>query len=112
MKKHIKYLIGTGALVCVSVTGCKKAFFNRPPENQITVGTYYQTAAEVQSSTNILYAAPWFGFNGKAFLAIGDLASGNVRCYAGTDGEFDPFVILQKATLLKAYKVPGTRCIR
>jgi hypothetical protein len=91
MKKHIKYLIGAGALVVTASTGCKKEFFNRPPQDQSTVGTYYQTAAEIQSSTNILYAAPWFGFNGKSFLAIGDLQSGNVICYAGTDGEFDPF---------------------
>lgn len=90
MKKNIKYLIGA-ALIGVAATGCKKDFFNRPPENASTVGTYYQTTDQVQSSTNILYAAPWFGFNGKAFLAIGDLQSGNARCYAGTDGEFDSF---------------------
>jgi hypothetical protein len=91
MKKYIKYLIGAGALIGVTATGCKKDFFNRPPEDRSTVGTYYQTDAQVQSSTNILYAAPWFGFNGKAFLAIGDLQSGNARCDAGTDGEFDAF---------------------
>src|SRR5258708_31778469 len=91
MKKHIKYLIGAAALIAMASAGCKKDFFNRPPEDKITVGTYYQTVSQVQSSTNILYAAPWFGFNGKAFLAIGDLQSGNARCYAGTDGEFDPF---------------------
>src|ERR1700743_2330868 len=91
MKKHIKYLVGIGALVAVAAAGCKKDFFNRPPEDRATVGTYYQTADQVQSSTNILYAAPWFGFNGKAFLAIGDLQSGNARCDAGTDGEFDAF---------------------
>ena len=90
MKKHIKYLIGA-AVIGVAATGCKKSFFNRPPEDKSTVGTYYQTTAQVQSSTNILYAAPWFGFNGKAFLAIGDLQSGNARCDAGTDGEFDYF---------------------
>ncbi len=87
----IKYLIGTGALVAMSFLGCKKEFFNRPPENASTVGTYYKTTAQVQSSTNILYAAPWFGFNGKAFLAIGDLQSGNAICWAGTDGSFDAF---------------------
>src|ERR1700709_1508349 len=91
MKKHIKYLIGAGALVSVITVGCKKDFFNRPPENASTVATYYQTSAQVQSSTNILYAAPWFGFNGKAFLAISELQSGNARCYAGTDGSFDAF---------------------
>jgi hypothetical protein len=91
MKKHIKYFIVAGALVSTASAGCKKEFFNRPPQDQSTVGTYYQTVEQVQSSTNILYAAPWFGFNGKAFLAIGDLQSGNATCYAGTDGAFDAF---------------------
>ncbi|MEO5944911.1 MAG: RagB/SusD family nutrient uptake outer membrane protein [Ferruginibacter sp.] len=87
----IKYLITAGALIAVASTGCKKDFFNRPPENASTVGTYYKTTDQVQSSTNILYAAPWFGLNGKAFLAIGDLQSGNAVCYAGADGSFDAF---------------------
>ncbi len=90
MKKYIK-LIGAASVLAMSTTGCKKDFFNRPPDNSATVGTYYQTADQVQSSTNILYAAPWFGFNGKAFLAMGDLQSGNARCYQGTDGSFDAF---------------------
>jgi hypothetical protein len=86
MKKHYLYIA-----LALTTTSCSKNFFNRPPEDQSTVGTYYQTTDEVQSSTNILYAAPWFGLNGKAFLAIGDLMGGNARCYAGTDGEFDAF---------------------
>jgi hypothetical protein len=91
MKKKILFLVATGAWIATVSTGCQKSFFNRPPENQVTVATYYQNTAEVQSSTDILYAAPWFGFNGKAFLAIGDLQAGNAACYAGTDNEFDPF---------------------
>jgi len=86
-----KYLFHLILVVGLFVTGCKKDFFNRPPENASTVGTYYQTTDQVQSSTNILYAAPWFGLNGKAFLAIGDLQAGNAICYAGTDGAFDAF---------------------
>jgi hypothetical protein len=91
MKQHIKLLIGSGSLIALMASGCKKDFFNRPPESQLTVGTYYQTVAQVQASTDILYAAPWFGLNGKAFLAMGDLQSGNAACYAGTDGSFDAF---------------------
>jgi hypothetical protein len=91
MKKHIKYLIGIGALVGAAAAGCKKDFFNRPPGNAPTVGTYYQTTEEVQSSTNILYAAPWFGFNGKAFLATSEVLSGNARCYVGADQEFGAY---------------------
>lgn len=87
----IKYIIGFVTLITLVSVGCKKDFFNRPPESALTVGTYYQTADQVQSCTNILYAAPWFGFNGKAALAIGDLQSGNAICWAGTDGSFDAF---------------------
>lgn len=89
MKNNIKYLIGAMAVTGMLTVGCKDAFFNRPPENEPTVGTYYKTTAQVQSSTNILYSAPWFGFNGKALEAITALESGNARCWAGTDGEFD-----------------------
>jgi hypothetical protein len=88
MKKHIQYLIGAVVLVGLIMTGCNKEFFNRPPENEPTVGTYYKTTDQVQSSTNILYSAPWFGLNGKALEAITALQSGNARCYPGTDGEF------------------------
>lgn len=91
MKKYISYIIVIGVALATITSSCKKEFFNRPPENSSTVGTYYKTADQVQSSTNILYAAPWFGFNGKAFLAISELQSGNARCYAGTDGSFDAF---------------------
>ena len=90
MQQHKIYLL-TGVLLTVLAAGCTKDFFNRPPENALAVGSYYQTVAQVQNSTDILYAAPWFGLNGKAFLAIGDLASGNAICYAGTDGAFDAF---------------------
>ena len=70
-------------LVSLSTTGCKKEFFNRPPEDQYTVGGYYTTAAQVQSSTNALYAAPWFGWNTKVSWAITEMASGNGR--SGSD---------------------------
>jgi hypothetical protein len=90
MKRHLKYLI-ICAVVAMTATGCKKDFFNRPPENAPTVGTYYQTTGEVQASTNILYAAPWFGFNGKAFLATSEMLSGNARCYIGADPEFGAY---------------------
>ena len=110
MKQNIKLLIGFGSAIAILGAGCKKSFFNRPPENQLTVGTYYQTVAQVQASSDILYAAPWFGLNGKAFLAIGDLQGGNAICYAGTDGSFDPFRSLStegNATAPKRWRAPG-----
>ena len=90
--KHNKIFIALSALALMMATSCSKAFFNRPPESTSTVGTYYQNDAQVQASTNILYAAPWFGFNGKAFLATSELLSGNCVCYVGTDPEFGAYV--------------------
>ncbi len=69
----------------------KRIFLTGHPKTSRRSGPIIKRLAEVQSSTNILYAAPWFGFNGKAFLAVGDLQAGNAVCYAGTDGEFDAF---------------------
>ncbi|HMP20637.1 MAG TPA: RagB/SusD family nutrient uptake outer membrane protein [Ferruginibacter sp.] len=88
---QLRYILSIAVLIAATTTSCKKDFFNRPPENAATVGSYYQTADQVRSSTNILYAAPWFGFNGKAFLGICELQAGNAMCYAGSDGSFDAF---------------------
>jgi len=83
MKKDKKYLFGIAALIGLStITSCKKDFFNRPPDAGITVGSYYQTTQQVQTSTNVLYGSPWFGWNNKAGWSITELASGNGRTYS------------------------------
>jgi starch-binding outer membrane protein, SusD/RagB family len=89
--KYNKTLIAISAATVMIAAGCSKTFFNRPPVSASTVGTYYQNDAQVQASTNILYAAPWFGFNGKAFLATSELLGGNCVCYVGTDPEFGAY---------------------
>jgi hypothetical protein len=38
------------AMASVVMTGCKKEFFDRSPESQSTVGTYYKTTSQVQAS--------------------------------------------------------------
>lgn len=81
------------ALTGVIASGCKKDFFNRPPESQTTVGSYYQTADQVKASTNALYAAPWFGFNTKVGWSISELASGNGRTYSSDVVAFGNFSV-------------------
>src|ERR1700753_319107 len=82
MKRHIKYITGMAAMASVLAAGCKKDFFNRPPESQGTVGNYYQTTDQVQASTNGLYGSPWFGWNNKVGWAITELSSGNGVTYS------------------------------
>ena len=93
MKKNFKYIISMAALAGIVATGCKKDFFNRPPENASTVGTYYQTTAQVQASTNALYAAPWFGYNTKVSWAISEMMSGNGRSYSSDVVNFGNFSV-------------------
>src|SRR3569833_1400891 len=88
MKRHIKYITGMAAMAAILVTGCKKDFFNRPPESAVTVGNYYQTTSQVQASTNGLYGSPWFGWNNKVGWAITELSSGNGLTYSSDVNAF------------------------
>jgi hypothetical protein len=82
MKKYIKHLMCFAAVSLVATTGCKKDFFNRPPEDAITVDNFYQTNDQVIASTNALYNSPWFNWVGKSGWAITELAGGNGRTYS------------------------------
>lgn len=88
-----KYLLVLLTAVGVTVSGCKDSFFNRPPEDALTLDSYYQTADQVRASTNALYNVPWFDFNNKAFWAITELSSGNARTYSGDVVNFGNFSV-------------------
>jgi hypothetical protein len=88
MKRHIKYITGLAVVASVLTAGCKKDFFNRPPESQVTVGNYYQTTAQVQAATNGLYGSLWFGWNNKVGWAITELSSGNGFTYSSDVNAF------------------------
>jgi hypothetical protein len=89
MKRHIKYITGIAAIALIVSSGCKKDFFNRPPETGVTVGNYYQTVSQVQASTNGLYGSLWFGWNNKVGWAITELASGNAFTYSSDVSAFN-----------------------
>jgi hypothetical protein len=90
MKKYLIFVLPAILFTC-----CKKDFFNRPPEDAVTVGNFYQTTQQVQASTNALYAAPWFGWNSKAGWSISELASGNGRTYSSDVSAFGDFFRFQ-----------------
>lgn len=81
------------AISCVGLTSCKKEFFNRAPEDAITLDNYYQTNDQVANSTNALYSTPWFGWNTKASWAITEMASGNGRSYSSDVVNFGNFSV-------------------
>jgi len=88
MKRHTKYITGLVVAASVLTAGCKKDFFNRPPQSQVTVGNYYQTTAQVQAATNGLYGSLWFGWNNKVGWAITELSSGNGFTYSSDVNAF------------------------
>ncbi len=88
MKRHIKYITGLAVITSMLAAGCKKDFFNRPPESSVTVGNYYKTTSQVQAATNGLYGSPWFGWNNKVGWAITELSSGNGFTYSSDVNAF------------------------
>ncbi|MEP6610964.1 MAG: RagB/SusD family nutrient uptake outer membrane protein [Mucilaginibacter sp.] len=82
MKSYKKYIAGLTFVSCIIGTSCKKDFFNQPPQDQITLASFYKTADQVNASTNGLYNNVWFSWNNKASWAITELSGGNARTYS------------------------------
>ncbi|RYE36804.1 MAG: RagB/SusD family nutrient uptake outer membrane protein [Sphingobacteriaceae bacterium] len=93
MRKYNKQIIVLAALINLIASSCKKEYFDRVPLSQITVDNFYQTTDQINASTNLLYAAPWFGYSGKAGWSIADLSSGNGRTYSSDVINFQDFTV-------------------
>jgi hypothetical protein len=95
MKTFHKYRIFLALLAALSTmaSSCSKSFSDRPPVDQITVDNFYQSNSQVQASTNILYSAPWFGYQTKVGWSITELYGGNGRTYSGDVINFGNFSV-------------------
>ncbi|UEG51905.1 RagB/SusD family nutrient uptake outer membrane protein [Mucilaginibacter daejeonensis] len=93
MKKNINYIPFFFIPVILILTGCKKEFFNRPPESALTLDNFYQNTDQVRSSTNALYNSPWFHWNNQASWAITELYGGNARTYSSDVVNFGKFAV-------------------
>lgn len=54
------------------LSGCKKSFLDRPPQDSIVDANFYQTSDQVLAGTAGLYNVVWFAYNDKASHGIGD----------------------------------------
>ena len=93
MKTFIKYILSFILIGSFTISGCKKDFFNRPPESALTLGNFYQNTDQVRSSTNDLYNAPWFHWNNQASWAITEVYGGNARTYSSDVVNFGKFAV-------------------
>lgn len=71
-------------------TSCKEEFLNQTPQSAITIDNFFQTKEQVLASTATLYGFPWFNFNDRAVVPMGDIMGGNVHTY---DPSFQAFMV-------------------
>ena len=75
MKYNSKYNF---LFLVLLLASCSKDFIDRPSENGPTLDVYYNTAAEVNAATGLLYNTIWYDWQDKAFHAIGEAQGGNM----------------------------------
>ncbi|THU40223.1 RagB/SusD family nutrient uptake outer membrane protein [Niastella caeni] len=101
-KRYFNYILL--AMAVATVTGCKKNFLTRPPEDSIVADVFYKTTDELRAGTAPLYNIVWFDYNDKAALSFGDARAGNM--ISNDRDMFYKFAVTATDvnTLLPAYK--------
>ena len=117
MKYNSKYNF---LFLVLLLASCSKDFVDRPSENGPTLDVYYNTAAEVNAATGLLYNTIWFDWQDKAFHAIGEAQGGNMLTPNGDSnygsGVYNNFKVQSTDVLVAAswkslYKVAGNATV-
>ncbi len=87
-KKIFLYILLTSLLIA-----CSEDFLERPPLDAITIDNFYQTPAQLDAASALLYGWPWFTINDKAHWTIGDSRSGNDWTSDGALAQFFTFSV-------------------
>ncbi|HSC37753.1 MAG TPA: RagB/SusD family nutrient uptake outer membrane protein, partial [Chitinophagaceae bacterium] len=82
---HSIIIPALAAMALLGASSCKKSFFNGVPTDQYTLGSLYNSAAEVKLATGALYGKPWFYFNCQYSMGLGDTYAGNSTGDADVD---------------------------
>jgi len=59
------------------MTSCSKDFLNRPPQDSVVDGGFYQTDDQMRAATALLYGRIWTDYNDKATYGLGDFRGGS-----------------------------------
>src|SRR5699024_8165866 len=89
-KNRLGFITGI-VVLAVILTSCGDSFLNTKPKDSISLSNFYASNAQVEASTNILYDAPWFGWNNKASWSITEMQAGNGRSYSNDVVSFNDF---------------------
>jgi starch-binding outer membrane protein, SusD/RagB family len=86
MKKVIRYFLGTA--LAFTISACSEDFLEYIPEDQPTVGAWYNNEAEIRQSTASLYGRVWWAVNDQFSWLAGDVMAGDIHHNWDQEGQF------------------------
>lgn len=104
MKKLLKLFMMVMLLPLLSLFSCSDEFLDAPSENQLTPGDLPEGVTAFDGIAESLYFKPWFTFNDKFLIAVGDMYAGNAFTFDGAYAQFkDAQVTSQNPILTEGY---------
>lgn len=88
MKKRLKLYIMAMLTALLSLISCSDEFLNAPSENQLTPSDLPEGVTAFDGIAESLYFKPWFSFNDKFLIAVGDMYAGNAFTFDGAYSQF------------------------
>lgn len=104
MKKLFKLFMMGMLIPLLSLFSCSDDFLDAPSENQLTPADLPEGVTAFDGIAESLYFKPWFTFNDKFLIAVGDMYAGNAFTFDGAYAQFkDAQVTSQNPILTEGY---------
>ena len=104
MQKHLKLVMIGVVIPLLSLFSCSDEFLDAPSENQLTPSDLPEGITPFDGIAESLYFKPWFTFNDKFLIAVGDVYAGNAFSFDGAYAQFkDGQVTSQNPILTEGY---------
>lgn len=104
MKKYFNLFMIVLLVAILSFTSCTNEFLDAPSENQLTAADLPEGITPFDGIAESLYFKPWFTFNDKFLIAVGDMYAGNAFTFDGAYAQFkDGQVTSQNPILTEGY---------
>jgi hypothetical protein len=88
MQKRFKLFMIGMLIPFLSLFSCSDEFLDAPSENQLTPSDLPEGITAFDGIAESLYFKPWFTFNDKFLIAVGDMYAGNAFTFDGAYAQF------------------------
>lgn len=104
MKNVVKPLLIVMFITLLSLVSCSDEFLDAPSENQLTPADLPEGITPFDGIAESMYFRPWFAFNDKFLIAVGDMYAGNAFTFDGAYQQFkEAQVTSQNPILTEGY---------